>query len=124
MPVGNPAWKKGVSGNPAGKPKGAMSKGSGDIVARILDVWDELEQNNNTRLMTLAKENPQWFYKYFISKIIPRNIDVSLFAGAQRENKLSDSDLIDIIKNGHGNNGGNGSRPLKKIGSGTTHPKK
>lgn len=38
---GNPAWVKGKSPNPSGRPPGALSKFSGWKLAQLLDIWGE-----------------------------------------------------------------------------------
>jgi len=123
--MGNPNWVQGVSGNPNGRPKGARSRNQGDLLDRIVDVWNALENDDSTKLETLAKENPQWFYKHFLSKMIPRNIDIGLFAGRSSDhNTITDADLIGIIRNGNGNGKQPPEPKLKRAGNGSTRSHK
>ena len=70
----NPAWVKGVSGNPKGKPKGAVNKVTQDL--RLM-VHEALEKAGGVNyLWTQARENPQAFLA-LVRACLPRDVRVS-----------------------------------------------
>ena len=66
-------FKKGVSGNPDGRPKGAKNKLSRNLVDRILEISANLEEQG-MGLQECAEENPRWFFENFMKPMIPKNI--------------------------------------------------
>ena len=69
-------FKPGQSGNPSGRKKGAKNKVPSDIVALIHSIHEDLEKSKKG-LRSLAKKDPEWFYRLFYLKITPANVDVS-----------------------------------------------
>lgn len=64
------AFKKGKSGNPKGKPKGATNKLNKAIKEVIHETFNNLQCDAKTNMLEWAKQNPTEFYK-LASKLIP-----------------------------------------------------
>jgi hypothetical protein len=71
------AFKKGTSGNLAGKPKGALNKLTRTVRDKVFDTFNELQEDDNANLLTWAKENPSDFYK-IASKLIPVELNANI----------------------------------------------
>ncbi len=72
-------WVKGQSGNPLGghgknRKKISNLERSASIRQRIMDVWDELELDEAGRLISLAKDQPKWFFETFVKPMIPKDV--------------------------------------------------
>jgi hypothetical protein len=67
-------FKKGVSGNPTGRPKGTQNKVTVDAKTHILRVFDELQKDPKTSLEGVSREKPSWFYEAIYKAIIPREM--------------------------------------------------
>jgi nitrogen-specific signal transduction histidine kinase len=75
--VGNPAWEKGVSANPSGRPKGVPNKAT----IKIKDAYAELIANNLDRIQSLldrvAVTDPKGALDLLIRLspfVIPKNV--------------------------------------------------
>jgi len=55
LPVGNPNWKPGQSGNPRGRPLGARQRISEKLLADLATVWEE---QGTAVLQRLATDDP------------------------------------------------------------------
>jgi hypothetical protein len=66
-------FKKGFSGNPAGRPNGAKNKLPRNLVDRVLDISANLEEQGNG-LQECAEQDPKWFFENFLKPMIPKNI--------------------------------------------------
>lgn len=66
-------FKKGQSGNPKGKPKGAQNKTTKAIKEAVQAAFDELQEDPKVNLVAWGKENPSAFYQ-LASKLIPAEI--------------------------------------------------
>jgi hypothetical protein len=71
--IGTP-FPKGVSGNPAGRPKGAKSKLSETFLSDLRDAW---EQHGATALRRCAEEEPATLIKV-IASLLPKDINLSV----------------------------------------------
>jgi hypothetical protein len=69
------AFKKGVSGNQNGRPKGVQNKMTQSVKEVFNKVFDELQEDKEANLLTWGKNNPTDFYK-LCSKLIPNAVDV------------------------------------------------
>jgi hypothetical protein len=66
-------FKKGRSGNPTGRPRGAKNKLPRNLVDRILEISAKLEEQG-MGLQECAEESPRWFFENFMKSMIPKNI--------------------------------------------------
>ena len=62
-------------GNP-GKPVGALNRTTKLVKETIAEVFDEMQQDPKTSLLTWASRNPDDFYKIVAPKIIPNQLTV------------------------------------------------
>jgi hypothetical protein len=67
------AFKKGQSGNPAGRKKGTPNKITKDIKSCYMEVFDRM--GGAEGLLKWAKQNPDVFYSQ-ISKLLPKGIEM------------------------------------------------
>ena len=73
-------FKKGHSGNPTGRPKGAKNKLPRDLVDRVLQISADLDVQGNG-LQHCAEKDPKWFFENFLKPMIPKNV---LLGGAEQ----------------------------------------
>ncbi|TSA07942.1 MAG: hypothetical protein D4R73_09420 [Deltaproteobacteria bacterium] len=95
-PKGNPNFKKGVSGNPAGKPPGTPNKLTKDMTAQTWRVFEALEADEKLNLLEVAKKNPMWFHSVFSSRIIPKDVNVRVI---ESFDDLTDEEKENILRN-------------------------
>jgi hypothetical protein len=67
-------FAKGVSGNPAGRPRGARSKLSENFIADLRECW---ERHGVEALEKVAKEQPEVLIRA-ISALMPRDVNLSI----------------------------------------------
>lgn len=65
-------FKKGQSGNPAGRPKSARSRLTEDFIAGLAKIYAE---SGEQAIRDLAKENPKDFL-LAVGKLVPKEFDV------------------------------------------------
>ena len=58
-------FKKGLSGNPNGRPGAAKNKLPRDLVERILQIASDLDERGNG-LQHCAEKDPKWFFENFL----------------------------------------------------------
>ena len=73
-------FKKGLSGNPTGRPKGARNKLPRNLVDRVLEISANLEEQGKG-LQDCAEKDPKWFFENFLKPMIPKNV---LLGGAEQ----------------------------------------
>ena len=61
----------------SGKPKGALNKLTKTVKEKVLDVFNELQDDPTANLLSWAKEEPTEFYK-IASKLIPAEVNAKL----------------------------------------------
>ena len=66
-------YKKGQSGNPAGRKKGTKNKVTKDIKSCYMEVFDRM--GGAEGLLKWAEENPDVFYGQ-ISKMLPKDLEI------------------------------------------------
>jgi hypothetical protein len=72
----NMGFKKGLSGNPGGRPRGAKNKLPRDLVDRVLEISANLEEQGKG-LLDCAEKDPRWFFENFLKPMIPKNVSVA-----------------------------------------------
>ena len=78
-------FKKGFSGNPDGRPKGAKNKLPRNLVDRVLEISASLEEQGKG-LQQCAEQDPKWFFENFLKPMIPKNV---LLGQTERAKPLS-----------------------------------
>lgn len=61
----------------AGKPKGSLNKLTTTVKERVLNVFNELQDDPQANLLSWAKEEPAEFYK-IASKLIPTEVSATV----------------------------------------------
>ena len=67
-------FKPGESGNPNGKPKGAVNVLTKTVKERVTEVFNELQSDPTANMLSWAKTEPTEFYK-IAAKLIPAEIN-------------------------------------------------
>jgi len=68
-------FKKGLSGNPNGRPRGAKNKLPRDLVDRVLEISANLEEQGKG-LQDCAEKDSKWFFENFLKPILPKSVDL------------------------------------------------
>ena len=68
-------FKKGEISNPTGRPRGAKNKHPRDLVDRVLQISDDLDEQGKG-LRKCAEEDPFWFFSNFLKPMIPKNVSL------------------------------------------------
>jgi hypothetical protein len=66
-------YKKGISGNPDGRSRGAKNKLPRNLVDRVLEISANLEEQGKG-LQECAGQDPKWFFENFLKPMIPKNV--------------------------------------------------
>ena len=88
--LGNPAWKKGVSGNPAGRPKGARHKLTESFWTDFHKAW---QTHGKAALASVAEDDPSTFVRV-AATLMPKEAEITLRNITARE--IPDDELADI----------------------------
>lgn len=89
-------FKKGESGNPAGRPKGSVNKISEIAVDNVVKVFDKL--GGVEAMAVWAADNLSEFYRLY-SKLLPKEVNATV-NHVQKASELTDDELADIISGG------------------------
>lgn len=79
--MANPNWKKGISGNPNGRPKGSGL--SPYIAARVREVIDLAESENGNGLVDFMRRNNDDFWKIILAKSLVSSAEVDVTSGGE-----------------------------------------
>lgn len=86
-------WQKGVSANPAGRPKGSRNKLAEDFLSDVLAEW---ENHGAVALSDMREKNPGDFVK-MVAGLLPKEMTLNL----NSESDLSDDELLAEIRKLH-----------------------
>jgi hypothetical protein len=89
MRVKKMRFRKGLSGNPNGRPKGAKNKLPRNLVDRVLEISAKLDEQGKG-LQDCAEQDPKWFFENFIKPILPKNVDLRHQGQVGCEHELSE----------------------------------
>jgi hypothetical protein len=70
-------FKRGQSGNPKGKPKGAVNQLTRTVKEVVLDTFNILQSDPKTNLIAFAHKHPRDFYA-IAAKLIPTEVKSNL----------------------------------------------
>lgn len=84
-------FRKGESGNPAGRPRGSRNKLSEAFCGELLKVWEE---GGSEALRRVAKEDPATFLRV-VASLVPKEVDVGLRKASADE--LTDDELAALV---------------------------
>jgi hypothetical protein len=87
-------WQKGVSANPAGRPKGARNK-LGEAFIQALH--DDFEEHGIAAIQTVRAEKPDQYLKV-IASLLPKDVNLNL---TDNLGELSDDELLSEIRKLH-----------------------
>ena len=68
-------FKKGLSGNPNGRPREAKNRLPRNLVDRVLQISANLEEQGKG-LLNCAEKDPRWFFENFLKPMIPKNVSL------------------------------------------------
>lgn len=69
-----PAWPKGQSGNPAGRPKGSRNRLSEDYVDDLYEDWKDYGKSTIARV---REKNPE-IYLQVVSRLVPKDVKIEV----------------------------------------------
>lgn len=73
---GNPAWQKGVSGNPNGRPMGSRQK----LSERFIDILSrDFDEHGEETVLRLRAEKPEVYIKV-VADLVPKDVNVNMDA--------------------------------------------
>jgi hypothetical protein len=84
-------WQKGVSANPAGRPKGARSK-LGEAFIEALH--DDFQENGIAAIQTVRSEKPDQYLKV-IASLLPKDVNLTL---TDNLSELSDDEVLGQLR--------------------------
>jgi hypothetical protein len=87
-------WKRGQSGNPAGRPQGSRNKLSEDFIADLHESWKSL---GKPALLAAAWTDPVAYVRV-VASLIPRELETTITPVAME--RMSDAQLEAIIAQG------------------------
>jgi hypothetical protein len=94
------AFKKGQSGNPAGKKKGNKNKKTKLINKITMDFLDLFKNDDLKKIAKWCKEQPRGMesFLHFLGKIAPKQLDIEI-----DDSKNSILEALQDVKNSHNN---------------------
>lgn len=87
-------WKKGQSGNPAGKKRGTRNQFSQEFIADIYDAW---LKNGATVIDTVIREDPVAFLKV-AAGVVPRESKITQHHIIEQLESMTDEQLLAGIR--------------------------
>ena len=84
-------WQKGVSPNPAGRPKGSRNKLAEQFVADVLAEW---ENHGAVAISDMREKNPGDFVK-MVASLLPKDVNLNL---NDNMSELSDDELLGQLR--------------------------
>lgn len=84
-------WQKGVSANPAGRPKGSRNKLAEKFLADVLNEW---QSHGAVAVSDMREKNPGDFVK-MIAGLLPKDVNLNL---TDNFSELSDDELLGQLR--------------------------
>lgn len=84
----SPAWRRGQSGNPAGRPKGSRNKLGEDFIRAL---HEDFQEHGVVAIQAVRADKPDAYLKV-IASLLPRELKVTT------ETELTDDQLIERIQ--------------------------
>ena len=89
-------WKKGQSGNPAGRPKGARDKLSQAVYEEMIEDWAE----HGSAVIEKVRESKPELYLQAVIRLVPASHHVDLNSANRSLSEIPNDEIGELLKAG------------------------